>query len=76
VTGTSGDAAARIARCVGMYAALDALLGDVLATVERGLGGDASAVFTAAMRDRVLREPPRAMFAALAPQTFAQIARP
>lgn len=76
VTGASADAASRIARCVGMYAALDGLLGDVLATVEHGLGGEASAVFTAAMRDRVLREPPRAMFAAFAPRTFAQIARP
>jgi hypothetical protein len=33
-------------------------------------------VFTAELRDRVLREPPRALFAGFAPRTFAQIARP
>jgi hypothetical protein len=76
VTGAPAEAAARVARCVGMYAGLDGLLGDVLATVERGLGGEPSAVFTAEMRDRVLREPPRALFAGFAPRTFAQIARP
>ena len=76
VTGAPAEAAARVARCVGQYAALDATLGDVLATVERGIGGEPAAVFTAEMRDRVLRDPPRALFAGLAPQMFAQIARP
>jgi hypothetical protein len=76
VTGAAAPAAERVARAVGMYAALDALLGDVLATVERGFRGESSPVFTAEMRDRVLRSPPRALFAGLAPETFAQIARP
>jgi hypothetical protein len=58
-----------------MYAALDAILGDVLATVEAGLGGASGAVFDAAMRDRVLQLPPRQLFARLAPSMFAQIAR-
>jgi hypothetical protein len=76
VTGAPAPAASRMARSVGTYAALDALLGDVLATVELGLGGTASPVFDAAMRDRVLPAPPRPLFAGLAPETFAQIARP
>lgn len=76
VTGAAAPASARVARAVGMYAALDALLGDVLATVEAGFRGAPSPVFDAAMRDRVLRMPPRAMFAAFAPGMFAQIARP
>lgn len=76
VTGAPAPACERIARAVGTYAALDALHGDVLATVERGFRGSPSPVFDAAMRDRVLGAPPRAMFAALAPETFARIARP
>jgi hypothetical protein len=75
-TGLAPPAAERVARAVGMYAAADALLGDVLATVERGFRGAASPVFTAEMRDRVLRSPPRALFAALAPEMLAQLARP
>jgi hypothetical protein len=75
-TGAAPPVCERIARSVGMYAALDDVLGDVLATVEIGFHGAASPVFDAEMRDRVLRTPPRALFAALAPQTFAQIARP
>jgi len=75
-TGASAEAAARVARAVGMYAALDALLGDVLATTELGFRGEPAPVFTAAMRDRVLHTSPRALFAGLAPETFAQIARP
>jgi hypothetical protein len=76
VTGAAAPACATAARAVGMYAALDATLGDVLATVEAGLGGAAAAVFDAALRDRVLRDPPRRLFARLAPTMFAQIARP
>jgi hypothetical protein len=75
-TGASAEAAARAGCAVGMYAALDATLGDVLATVERGFRGDPEPEFTAAMRDRVLRAPPRALFAGIAPETLAQIARP
>lgn len=79
-TGAAPEAASRVARAIGMYLALDALLGDVLATVERGLGGQGTPapapVFDAAMRDRVLRAPPRTLFAAFAPEIVAQIARP
>jgi hypothetical protein len=76
VTGAPAPACERAARAIAMYAALDAVLGDVLATVEAGLGGAPAAVFDAAMRDRVLQVPPRAVFARLAPVTFAEIARP
>ena len=75
-TGAPAEAAARAGRAVGMYAALDALLADVLVTIEHGFRGVAPAVVTAAMRDRVVRQPPRALFAGLAPATFAHIARP
>jgi hypothetical protein len=67
---------ATVARAIGQYAALDALLGDVLATVEHGFRGDESAVFDAEMRDRVIAMPPRSVFAALAPVLFAAITRP
>jgi hypothetical protein len=76
VTGAPAEASARIGGAIGTYAALDAILGDVLATVERGFGGGDAPVFDAALRDRVLRAPPRALFAALAPRTLAEIARP
>jgi hypothetical protein len=69
-------AAARVARVLGTYAALDGLLGDVLATVESGFGGASGATFDAAMRDRVISLSPRELMAKLAPTTFAQIARP
>ena len=75
-TGAPAEASARVGRAVGTYAALDAVFGDVLATVERGLGGGDAPVFDAALRDRLLRAPPRALFAGLAPRTFAEIARP
>jgi hypothetical protein len=76
VTGAAPAGAARIGRAVGMYLALDDLLGDVLAAVERGLRGAPAAVFDAEMRDRVLRAPPRALFAGLAPALFGELARP
>jgi hypothetical protein len=59
-----------------MYAALDAILGDVLATVETGFRGLASPAFDAAARDRVIDRSPRALFARLAPASFARISRP
>jgi hypothetical protein len=76
VTGAPAHASARVARAVGMYAALDALLGDVLTSVEAGFRGDSPAAFDAAMRDRVLRAPARDLFAAFAPKLFVEIARP
>ncbi len=76
VTGSAADAAARVARAIGTYAALDAILGDVLASVEIGFRGQASPQFDAAMRDRVIRMSPRAMLSALAPTLLAEISRP
>jgi len=75
-TGADTDASARVARAIGQYAALDARFADVLASVELGFRGDASAQFDAAMRDRVIRMPPREVFAKLAPTTLAAISRP
>jgi len=75
VTGSAPDASARIARAIGTYAALDVMLGDVLATIETGFRGDASRGFDAAMRDRAIRSSPRAVFAALAPRSLAEISR-
>jgi hypothetical protein len=75
VTGSTPEASRRIARAVGTYAALDALLGDVLATVEAGFRGDPTPAIDASVRDRVLGRPPRALFAAFAPELFAKIAR-
>jgi hypothetical protein len=50
-------------RAAGMFARLDALHGEVMATTEAGFRGDASREITADMRDRVLRSSPRALFA-------------
>jgi hypothetical protein len=75
-TGAPPEPSARIGRAIGTYAALDAVFADVLAAVERGFRGGDAPVFDAALRDRVLRAPPRALFAGLAPRTFMQIARP
>lgn len=75
VTGSAADASARMARAIGTYAALDAILGDVLASVEIGFRGEPSPRFDAAMRDRVIRQPPRAVFAALAPRLVAEVSR-
>jgi hypothetical protein len=55
----SGDPARRAA---AMFARLDALHGEVMATTEAGFRGEACEI-TAAMRDRVLRSSPRALFA-------------
>jgi hypothetical protein len=76
VTGANAEASTRVGHAIGTYAALDALLGDVLATVEAGFRGDTSARFDAAARDRVIRMPPRAVFAKLAPTTFIAVTRP
>jgi hypothetical protein len=75
VTGSTAEAATRVARVIGTYAALDAILGDVLASVEIGFRGHPSPAFDAAMRDRVIRMPPRTVFAALAPTLLAEITR-
>ena len=75
VARVAGKRADGVARALGQYAALDALLGDVLATVERGFRGDAAPVFDAQMRDRVIAMPPRAVLAAFAPAMFAAITR-
>jgi hypothetical protein len=75
VTGYAAAQAERIARAIGTYAALDAAFADVLATTELGIGGATGAEFTADMRDRVLNLPPRPLFAAFAPETFAAISR-
>jgi hypothetical protein len=72
--GLDGEASARVARAIATYVALDALHGEVLATVERGFRGEAAPVFDASMRDRTLRAPPRRMFAALAPTTLPALA--
>jgi hypothetical protein len=66
----------RAARAIGMYLELDAVLADVMAVTDHGFGGAAGAVFDAAMRDRILATPPRAMFTALAPVAVARLARP
>jgi hypothetical protein len=74
--GGHGEAASRrIARAIAMYAALDAVFGDVISTVELGFRGETPAV-DASVRDRVLPSPPRALFARFAPVGFAAIARP
>ena len=64
-------AALRIARAACMFAKLDALHGQVIATVEAGFRGDASAVIDATVRDAVLRSSPRALFARYAPSLFS-----
>lgn len=61
------NAALRIARAACMFARLDALHGQVLATTEAGFRGDSSAVIDATVRDAVLRSSPRALFARYAP---------
>jgi hypothetical protein len=76
VTSATADASAQVARALGTYAALDALLGEVLVSVERGFRGDANPTFTAEMRDRVLRMPPRDVFTKLAPTTLPALMRP
>jgi hypothetical protein len=50
------------ARAAHQYAALDELSGEVAATVEAGFGGTPGA-FDPAMRDRLVQESPRALFA-------------
>jgi hypothetical protein len=76
VTGAVTEASARAGRAIATYAVLDALLGDVLASVEVGFRGTPSPVFDAAMRDRVARMPPREVFMKLAPTTLPAILRP
>jgi hypothetical protein len=75
-TGLAAESAKRVARAIGTYARLDALLGDVLASVEAGFRGEPNALFDAAARDRVIRMPPRELFAKLAPEMMPQIMRP
>lgn len=53
-----------IAQLVGQFDLLDSWFGEVTAVVERGLGGP-DIVFDAKMRDRLLRDPPRQLFASL-----------
>lgn len=65
------NAALRIARAAGMFARLDALHGEVIATAEAGLGGDTLAVIDSGVRDAVLRTSPRALFARYAPSRFS-----
>ena len=69
---TGGAALAMIAR-------LDAILGEVAATVEAGLRGPDAArdvEFDAADRDRLLATPPRAVLAQLAPVALAALSPP
>lgn len=73
-TGCDADAAAHAARALATYLRLDAILGDVAATVEAGLRGcDRAEVtpFDAAARDRLLVRPPRAVLARVAPRALA-----
>jgi hypothetical protein len=65
------DHARPVARAAGMFARLDALHADVIATTEAGFRGDTSRAITADVRDRVLRSSPRALFARLAPSRFS-----
>ncbi|HEY0483143.1 MAG TPA: hypothetical protein VGD37_36730 [Kofleriaceae bacterium] len=63
------DAADPVARAVATYARLDAIWGDVIASVEAGLRGTAApadAPIDGATRDRLVVTSPRALFAALA----------
>ncbi len=64
------DAARRIARAACMFAKLDALHGQVIATVEAGFRGEVSATIDATVRDAVLRSSPRTLFARYAPSLF------
>ncbi len=64
------NAALRIARAAAMFARLDALHGQVIATTEAGFRGDANATIDAGVRDAVLRSSPRALFARYAPSLF------
>jgi hypothetical protein len=63
------NAALRIARAACMFARLDALHGQVMATTEAGFRGEPG-VIDAATRDAVLRSSPRALFARYAPRLF------
>jgi hypothetical protein len=65
-----------IARAVGQFAALDAIHGEVIATVEAGFRGEPSPVIDASVRDRLVGSSPRAMIAALAPRRWAELTRP
>jgi hypothetical protein len=64
------NAALRIARAASMFAQLDALHAQVIATTEAGFRGDAAAVIDPHVRDAVLRSSPRALFARYAPSLF------
>jgi hypothetical protein len=76
VTGLGSDGSQRVARAIGTYAALDALQADVMASVEIGFRGQPDPQFDRAMRDAVIRMPPRALFTQLAPALVAEITRP
>lgn len=74
----SPEAAERAASAIATYARLDAILGEVAATVEDGFRrADPSAGpatrFDAGLRDRLLVQPPRAVLARLAPEAIAAL---
>lgn len=76
--GLAPAAAAGAARALATYAKLDALLGQAATTVEDGLRradptAGPAAPFDAALRDRLLVQPPRAVLAAIAPEAFAAL---
>nr|MBA2544759.1 hypothetical protein [Deltaproteobacteria bacterium] len=64
------NAALRVARAACMFARLDALHGEVIATTEAGFAGSCTAMIDARVRDAVLRASPRALFARYAPSLF------
>lgn len=78
VTGCSAASAALAGRTLATFVRLDALLGDLATTVERGLrssspSATASPEIDAASRDRLLGMPPRAALTALAPTTLGSL---
>ena len=76
-SGLAADAAALAARALATYARLDALLGEVATTVERGFRGTRDGgVLEAAARDRLLVRSPRPLLAALAPTALAAVCPP
>jgi hypothetical protein len=62
------DGGEPVARAIAAFARLDAIWGEIVASVEAGLRGAPCPVeIDAAIRDRLVVTSPRALFAALAP---------
>ena len=71
------DAPDPVARAVAAFARLDAIWGEVVASVEAGLrGAPCPIAIDAATRDRVVVTPPRALFGALAGRGGGAIVAP